>query len=106
MGNNMFIRKKDKSFVKIERDEIEYIEKHGRDIIINTKGDNHRVNSTMNKINDRLNGDNFMKVHRSYIINLDKVDNIEDNSLLVGKKVIPVSRSNKPGLLKRLNFFG
>ena len=44
-----------------------------------------------------------MKVHRSYVINVQKIIDIEDSSVLIKKDVIPVSRSNKPELIKRLN---
>jgi len=42
-------------------------------------------------------------VHRSYIINLKHIIDIEDNSVLIKKDVIPVSRSNRPELMKTLD---
>jgi len=45
----------------------------------------------------------FLKIHRSYIININKIIDIEDNSVLIEKDVVPVSRSNRPELMKRLN---
>jgi two-component system response regulator LytT len=42
-------------------------------------------------------------VHRSFIINTKKIIDIEDNSVLIAKDVIPVSRANRPELMKRLN---
>jgi DNA-binding LytR/AlgR family response regulator len=60
------------------------------------------VHSTLKKIEDKLPQNLFLKVH-SFIINTKKIIDIEDNSVLIGKDVIPVSRSNKPELLKRLN---
>ena len=47
--------------------------------------------------------DLFLKVHRSFIINTKKIIDIEDNSVLIGNNVIPVSRSNRPELMQRLN---
>jgi len=44
-----------------------------------------------------------MKVHRSFIINLQKIVDIEENNLVIDKKVIPISRANKPNLISRLN---
>ena len=46
----------------------------------------------------------FVKVHRSYIINLDKIKDIEENTLVIAETVIPISRSHKQALLNRLNF--
>ena len=45
----------------------------------------------------------FLQVHRSYIINFTKIIDIEDNSVLIEKNVIPISRSNRPELMRRLN---
>ena len=61
------------------------------------------VHSTLKKIEDKLPQDSFLKVHRSYVINTKKIIDIEDNSVLIKKDVIPVSRSNRPELMKRLN---
>ena len=55
------------------------------------------------KIEEKLPEDLFLKIHRSYIINLKKIIDIEDNSVLIKKDVIPVSRSKRPVLMKRLN---
>ncbi|WP_339836638.1 PAS domain-containing protein [uncultured Flavobacterium sp.] len=55
------------------------------------------------KIEDKLPNDLFLKVHRSFIINTKKIIDIEDNSVLIAKDVIPVSRANRPELMKRLN---
>jgi DNA-binding LytR/AlgR family response regulator len=55
------------------------------------------------KIEDKLPKDLFLKVHRSFIINTKKIIDIEDNSVLIAKDVVPVSRSNRPELMKRLN---
>ena len=57
----------------------------------------------MKKIEEKLPEDTFLKVHRSYIINTKRIIDIEDNSVLIAKDVVPVSRSNRPELMKRLN---
>jgi DNA-binding LytR/AlgR family response regulator len=55
-------------------------------------------------IDEKLKDGRFLKVHRSYIINLDKIVDIEENTMVIDKKVIPISRANKPVLMGRLNF--
>ena len=42
-------------------------------------------------------------MHRSYIVNLDKIIDIEDSSILIKQDIIPVSRSNRNELKRRLN---
>ncbi|MAN27731.1 MULTISPECIES: LytR/AlgR family response regulator transcription factor [Mesonia] len=93
----------DRRLVKIEFSTINLIEAKGDYILIKTTGKNYTVHSTLKKIEDKLPKDTFLKVHRSYIINVNKIVDIEDNSVLIEKEVIPVSRSNRPELMKRLN---
>ena len=50
-----------------------------------------------------LNYSLFLKVHRSYIINVKKIIDIEDNSVLIKKDIVPVSRSKKSDLMKHLD---
>lgn len=93
----------DRRLIKINIPDIYLIEAKGDYISIKTEGKNHIVHSTMKKIEEKLPKDIFVKIHRSFIINLTSIIDIEDNSVLIAKEVVPVSRSNKPELMKRLN---
>ena len=93
----------DRRLVKINFSDINVIEAKGDYIRIKTDEKSHIVHSTLKKIEDKLPGDIFLKVHRSYIINLSKIIDIEDNSVLIKQDIIPVSRSNRSELMKRLN---
>ncbi|CAL2075483.1 DNA-binding response regulator, LytR/AlgR family [Tenacibaculum sp. 190524A02b] len=93
----------DRRLVKILISDIYLIEAKGDYINIKTETKNHIVHTTMKKIEEKLPDDLFLKIHRSYIINLKQIIDIEDNSVLIKKEVIPVSRSNRPELMKRLN---
>ena len=89
--------------IKIEFNSVTIVEAKGDYIHIKTEGKNYVVHSTLKKIEDKLPKDLFLKVHRSFIINTKKIIDIEDNSVLIAKDVIPVSRANRPELMKRLN---
>lgn len=93
----------DRRLVKIDFEKIYLVEAKGDYILIKTEGKNYTVHSTLKKIEEKLSGNSFLKIHRSYIINIDKIIDIEDNSVLIAKDVIPISRSNRPELMKRLN---
>ncbi|AOW20494.1 LytR/AlgR family response regulator transcription factor [Urechidicola croceus] len=93
----------DRRLIKIDISSIYLIEAKGDYINVKTEGKNYIVHSTLKKIEEKLPQDLFLKVHRSYIINIKKIIDIEDNSVLIKKDVIPVSRSNRPELMKRLN---
>lgn len=93
----------DRRLIKIDLASIYLIEAKGDYILIKTEDKNYTVHSTLRKIEDKLPEDVFLKVHRSFVINIKKIIDIEDNSVLIKKDVIPVSRSNRPELMKRLN---
>lgn len=93
----------DRRLIKINFDSIFLIEAKGDYIHIKTSEKNYTVHSTLKKIEEKLPDNLFLKIHRSYIINFTKIIDIEDNSVLIEKDVIPISRSNRPELMKRLN---
>ncbi|MBC8757004.1 response regulator transcription factor [Kordia sp. YSTF-M3] len=93
----------DRRLIKIDIPSIYLVEAKGDYIHIKTEDKNYTVHSTLKKIEEKLPESLFLKIHRSYIINLKKIVDIEDNSVLIKKDVIPVSRSKRPELMKRLD---
>lgn len=93
----------DRRLIKIDLSSVYLIEAKGDYINIKTEEKNYVVHSTLKKIEEKLPDSLFLKVHRSYIINVKKIIDIEDNSVLIKKDVVPVSRSNRPELMKRLD---
>jgi len=101
-GNDLYVNI-DRRLIKIDIPSIYLVEAKGDYILIKTDNKNYTVHSTLKKIEEKLPDSLFLKIHRSYIINIHKIIDIEDNSVLIKKDVIPVSRSNRPELMKRLN---
>ncbi|CAA0153667.1 LytR/AlgR family response regulator transcription factor [Tenacibaculum maritimum] len=101
--SNDFYVNIDRRLIKIDLPSIYLIEAKGDYINIKTDDKNYIVHSTLKKIEEKLPDSLFLKVHRSYIINLKKIIDIEDNSVLIKRDVVPVSRSKRPELMKRLN---
>lgn len=93
----------DRRLIKIDINSVNIVEAKGDYIHIKTEQKNYIVHSTLKKIEEKLPTSLFLKVHRTYIINTKKIVDIEDNSVLIGKDVVPVSRANRPELMKRLN---
>jgi len=101
-GNDLYVNI-DRRLIKIDIPSVYMVEARGDYIQIKTEDKNYTVHSTLKKIEEKLPDHTFLKVHRSFIINVKKIIDIEDNSVLIKKDVIPVSRSNRPELMKRLN---
>lgn len=93
----------DKRLIKIDLLSINNIQANGDYIIIKTEGQNYVVHTTLKKIEQKLPKPLFLKIHRSHIINVNKIIDIQDNSVLISKEVIPISKKNKEELMRHLN---
>ena len=93
----------DRRLIKLKLDDILLIEAKGDYIDVKTEKKTYRVHNTLKSIKDKLPDHTFLQIHRSFIINFTKIIDIEDNSVLIEKSVIPISRSNRPELMRRLN---
>tara|TARA_B110000046_G_scaffold185984_1_gene231021 strand:- start:2473 stop:3174 length:702 start_codon:yes stop_codon:yes gene_type:complete len=102
-NTNDFYVNIDRRLIKIDLSSIYLVEAKGDYIHIKTDDKNYVVHSTLKKIEEKLPDSLFLKIHRSYVINIKKIIDIEDNSVLIKKDVIPVSRSKRPELMKRLD---
>ena len=58
---------------------------------------------SMKSIEDHLPGDIFIRVHRSYIVNINKIKTIERNRIVFGKLYIPISDSYKERFMELLD---
>lgn len=94
--------KTDGRYIRLPFDVISYVENTGDYVKICTPTQTHVVYTTMKYLEEKL-GAQFLRVHRSYIVHLDKIVDIEDNTLVISDKVIPISRANKAELMNRLN---
>lgn len=96
--------KVDGRVVRLLLDEILFVEALSDYVIINTPQKKHIVHSTMKGLVSRLPESQFARVHRSYIVNVDKLESIEEGVIVMPKKQIPIGASYKEKFLKRLNF--
>jgi DNA-binding LytR/AlgR family response regulator len=85
------------STVKINADEILYIEGLKDYVKIYTGAKFIMTKSTMKHIEERLPHDKFIRIHKSYIVSVPKIKAIEYNRVLVGDKQIPIGNQFKQG---------
>jgi DNA-binding LytR/AlgR family response regulator len=89
--------------IKLELDKITTIVANGDYVSIKSEGKKYVVHTTLKKIAEKLPENFFFQIHRSHIINIKKIVDIQDNSVLIDNEIIPISKKNKPNLLKILN---
>ncbi len=93
----------DKRLIKIDIASINFIQANGDYILIKTEINNYTVHTTLKKIEEKLPKSSFIKIHRSYIINVNKIIDIQDSTVLIGKELIPVSKNNRSILMESIN---
>ncbi len=98
---HVFVKSEGK-LIKLVLKEIEWIEAKGDYVLIHTPKQDYFIHSTMKRLSERLGTAEFVRVHRSFIVRLDQIFDIEDGSIRIGNKIIPVGASFEDALLKRL----
>lgn len=107
IGDDYFFVKSDKKLIKIAFNEIIYIEGLKDYVIIRMENSRVIALQTMKSLEDKLQSLNFRRVHRSYIVNVDKIIAIDGNDLEVMEKgqvkLIPIGKNYRDELLDLIN---
>jgi DNA-binding LytR/AlgR family response regulator len=97
--------KSNSRLVKVKTSDIYFVEALKDYVVINTNTARYTIHSTMKDIEKKLPVSDFIRVHRSFIVRIDKIVAIEQPNLILeeDKKLIPIGGSYKDDLSKRLN---
>lgn len=99
-----FVFVKDNGILKrIAIDDILFLEAMGDYVKVHTQQKFHVVHATLKSIEEKLPSSKFIRVHRSYIVAINKIDYIQEGTISIGKTSIPVADTHKSNLNKRLN---
>jgi DNA-binding LytR/AlgR family response regulator len=101
---DIFVRS-DSKIVRLALNDILYVEALADYIAIHTEKGKYTVHSTMKGFNDRLPSNRFVRVHRSFIIQISKLDYIDGQYIVIGKANIPIGASYKESFSKLINVF-
>lgn len=88
--------------LRIDFDEVYYIEALSTHSVLVTAEKKHIVYATLKSLAERLPFAHFRRVHRSYIVNTQLIDCIENHTLLMGPFQVPVSKSYQDELYELL----
>ncbi|NLR68317.1 response regulator transcription factor [Chitinophaga varians] len=112
-SNNREIQVSDTEFVfirdngilkKIRTEDILFLEAMGDYVKLYTAQKFHAIHTTLKALEEKLPANKFMRVHRSYMVALDKIESIEDGNIIIQKNAIPVADTYKAALNNKLNF--
>ncbi len=97
-----FFIKTDGRLQKIAYADILFAEAMENYVVIHTKEKKHIAYLTFKAMEESFPEQGFLKVHKSYIVNLAQVDGIEAGCIIVGSQRIPISRSNKEEIVNAI----
>lgn len=100
-GSDLFVKVNNK-LIKLDFNEVLYIEAMSTYSIFVTSKQKHIVYVTLKALEERLPFTHFVRVHRSFIVNTKRIEAVEDNQLLLGEHEIPVGKSYQEEFFRKL----
>ena len=88
---------------KLNVEDILYLEAMGDYVKVHTTNKFNVVHTTLKSLEDKLPSNKFIRVHRSYIVSLNKIEFIQEGTIVIGKSTIPVAETYRSVLNRRLN---
>lgn len=92
-------------YKKLAVDDILWLKGEGSYTSIHLADEKHMVRAYLKDFEPLEASHDFMRVHKSYIINMHKIDSISANCILIGEEEVPVSRTVREAILQRLRIF-
>ncbi|MDT0644748.1 LytTR family DNA-binding domain-containing protein [Zunongwangia sp. F363] len=88
---------------KVFLSKLKYIQALGDYVKFITEKDNFVVLATMKSFEKQLPSDRFLRIHKSYIVNLDKIERYNSKNIEIDKEKLPLSRHKKNNLIEALS---
>lgn len=101
-ASDYFFIKADNKLVKILFNNVLYVEALQNYVLIHTNEKKYMTYLTFKSVEDYLSSEKFLKVHKSYIVSVSKIDSIEGNDIIIGDHHIPISRNQKDIVMDKI----
>lgn len=101
LKDRIFVRYHDK-MVKIALSDIHYIEADRNYCKVYSKNRKYLLVCTLKEVNDKLKDKRFLRIHRSYIVNIAHIDEIGSNHVVISSHALPLSKNMRPELFQHL----
>jgi DNA-binding LytR/AlgR family response regulator len=89
---------------KLQLKDIRWIEASDIYALACTEKDKHLLSSSLKAVEEKFPERSFLRVHRSYVVNLEKIEAIEEDNLIIGTERIPIGKTYRDKLMSRLSF--
>lgn len=103
MEDLLFIRV-DKTFVRLAFSDIMIIKADGaRSQLLTNKGE-FRIEMSLKDVVKRLKRPEFMRVHRSFAININNIQSIDERGVVIGDKLVPINKTSRTRVLNTVGY--
>ena len=91
--------------IRVKNSDLLFVEALKDYVVVHTTNESYTIHSTMKDVETKLGGPDFMRVHRSYIVNIEAIESIKYSMITIAgmEKEIPVGGSYKDALAQRIN---
>jgi DNA-binding LytR/AlgR family response regulator len=100
--DHLFIKVNGK-LIRLKNEDILFIESMGDYVKFVTAEKKYITHNTIKNLETKVDGQKFLKVHRSYIVNLTSIDDIQENTLYIRGNMIPISKAHKSKVMQKIN---
>jgi DNA-binding LytR/AlgR family response regulator len=98
----VFLREDNQVFSRLKLDDILYLKADRAYCSIVTEAKEHKFSTSMNHIWDQLGQHDFIRAHRSYVVNLNRITSLDGNVIHLGKKQVQMSDGFREEVLSKL----
>lgn len=91
-----------KRSVKIYLDEIQFIESLKDSVTIHTPTKSYNTHYQLGELEELMRSDNFLRIHRSFLVAVDKIESFSAAEVEIAGRVLPIGRSHKEYVMSKL----
>lgn len=102
-ADGIFVKAK-KRLEKVLLKDILWVEAYDIYAMIKTPNGQYLLSHSLKTVEERFPSSHFIRVHRSYLVNKDKIDAIEESDLVIADAYIPIGKTYREGVMKKLAF--
>ncbi|MCS4054368.1 LytR/AlgR family response regulator transcription factor [Salinibacter ruber] len=88
--------------IRVALKDIQWIKAQGDYMLVQAESDRYMINSTMKELDEKLPSSQFIRIHRSHIVRIDQIKDIEDTTLIIDGKMLPIGPSYQDELIERI----
>ncbi|HTJ53237.1 MAG TPA: response regulator [Cyclobacteriaceae bacterium] len=102
LSKDVFLRTDSQAYIKLAIHDILYLEADRAYCSVVTDVKTYKLSSSMNHIHEQLPKGDFIKVHRSYSVNINRITSLEGNMIKIGEHEVQMSREYREELMSLL----